>query len=74
MINNLKLWCQKIMPRPRLNPNEEYFTISVRIPTLIKEKLQDRALKHRRSLNQEIVWLLQLALDLLEKDPFLGAK
>ena len=62
------------MPRPRLNPNEEYFTISVRIPILIKEKLQDRALKHRRSLNQEIVWLLQLALDLLEKDPFLGAK
>lgn len=62
------------MPRPKLNPNEEYSTFSIRLSLDLKKIIQDRALKHRRSLNQEIVWLLQIALELLDKDPTLEAK
>ena len=51
------------MPKQRLNPNEETIAISIRLPSSMKEAIQDKALKDRRSLNQEIVFLLQVALD-----------
>lgn len=57
------------MPRQRLNPNEETVAISIRLPSSMKEVIQDRAIKERRSLNQEIVFLLQVALDLEQKQP-----
>ncbi len=51
------------MPKQRLNPNEETIAISIRLPSSMKEAIQDKAVKERRSLNQEIVFLLQVALD-----------
>jgi plasmid stability protein len=57
------------MPRPKLNPNETSIAISIRLPEEMKEAIQKRALAHRRSLNQEIVWLLALALKQLLKEP-----
>lgn len=52
------------MPKQRLNPNEETIAISIRLPSSMKEAIQDKAVKERRSLNQEIVYMLQVALDL----------
>jgi hypothetical protein len=51
------------MPKQKLNPNEETIAISIRLPSLMKEAIQELAVKERRSLNQEIVYLLQTALD-----------
>ena len=57
------------MPRQRLNPNEETIAISIRLPSSMKEVIQERAIKERRSLNQEIVFLLQVGLNLEQKPP-----
>jgi hypothetical protein len=57
------------MPRPKLNPDEEVITINVRLPIQLKQMIQQRALKNRRSVNQEMVWLLRKAIELLEKEP-----
>ena len=57
------------MARPKLLPNEETIASSVRLPLPLREKLYKRASENRRSLNQELVWLVQKAMDLLEKEP-----
>jgi hypothetical protein len=57
------------MTRPKLNPNQEIITINLRLPSELKLKIQERAVKNYRSVNQEIVWMLQKAIYLLEKEP-----
>ncbi len=57
------------MSRPKLNPNENPIAISIRLPEQLKETIQKRALAHRRSVNQEIVWILAWALNQLLKEP-----
>ncbi|MFQ5615109.1 MAG: Arc family DNA-binding protein [Anaerolineales bacterium] len=55
------------MARQKLYPGEETEAFSIRIPSSMKQILQTRARKNRRSLNQEIVWLLEWALERLAK-------
>jgi len=51
------------MPRQKLYGQEESVALSIRLPASLKDTIQQRAAKNRRSLNQEIVWLIQLAVD-----------
>lgn len=57
------------MPRPKLDPNEETIAMSIRLPLPMREKLKEQARLHRRSLSQEIVWLLGKALENAESKP-----
>ena len=50
------------MPRQKLYSDEESFAFSIRLPATLREILVARAKENRRSLNQEIVWLIQYAL------------
>jgi len=61
------------MPRKKLIPDEETVTVSVRLPDSLKERIETRAINNRRSVNQEINFLLLIALDLLEKEQAPGA-
>lgn len=45
---------------------EKPYVISVRMPPELGRRLREQAKKDARSLNNEIVWLLQAALDRLE--------
>lgn len=56
------------MPRKKMYQEEETGTLSVRLPLSIREKVEKRAQQNRRSLNQEMVWMLQFALETLEKE------
>lgn len=56
------------MPRPKLNPDQEIVDIHFRIPLDLKEKIEKRAVKNCRSLNGEVVWLLQEAVALYEQE------
>lgn len=57
------------MPRRRLYGDDETVAFTIRLPRTLKEKLQKQAQSHRRSLNQEIVWLVQWALAHLPVEP-----
>jgi hypothetical protein len=56
------------MPRRKLIPDEETYTLSLRLPLPMKEKIEANAINHRRSLNQEVISLLKIALEILEKE------
>ncbi len=56
------------MPRGKLYKGEEVVALSVRLPEAIYAQIQNRSKTNRRSMNQEIVWLIQKALDLLEQE------
>jgi hypothetical protein len=56
------------MPRQKLYPGEETVALSIRIPASMKEEIEQRALKNRRSQNQEVVWLIEQALEALERE------
>ena len=56
------------MSRPKLNPNQEIIDIHFRIPLELKIRIEKRAAKNCRSLNQEVVWLLQEAVALFEQE------
>ncbi|MBI5650402.1 MAG: Arc family DNA-binding protein [Chloroflexi bacterium] len=58
------------MPREKLyaSRGEETIALSVRMPGSVKRIIQIRAKKNRRSLNQEIVWLLERALELVAQE------
>ncbi len=60
------------MPRPKLHPGETAVPISIRLPENLKAIIQQRALHNRRSLSQEIVFLLERVLKELEKEQPLG--
>jgi hypothetical protein len=57
------------MPRQKLYPEEELVPLSIRLPATMREKIQERAQSNRRSLNQEIVWLLEKSLKLVDQEP-----
>jgi predicted HicB family RNase H-like nuclease len=50
------------MPRRKLYGDDETVAFSTRLPRTLKEHLQKRAQANRRSLNQEVVWLVEWAL------------
>ncbi len=50
------------MPRQKLYSDEETIAFSIRLPASLRDILQARANENRRSVNQEIVWLIQYAL------------
>ena len=56
------------MPRQKRYPDEEISAMSVRLPLSLKQQIETRAQINRRSLNQEIVWLLERVLTLLAPD------
>jgi len=51
------------MPRRPLYPDDRTVAFTVRLPERLKRRLEERARRNLRSLNQEIVWLLQWALE-----------
>jgi len=56
------------MPRRKLFPDEETYTLSVRIPISMKDEIEELAVKNRRSMNQEVIYLLKVAFEELEKE------
>ena len=56
------------MPRQKLYQDQETVALSIRLPANIRDILTERAAENRRSLNQEIVWLIQKALAALEQE------
>jgi len=57
------------MPRKKLYRDDETVAFSIRLPAALRERLEQRAAENRRSLNQEIVWLVQQALETIEPEP-----
>lgn len=55
------------MSRQKLFPNEKVIKINLRMPESLKEKILEQAVPKHHSLNQEIVALLEEALQLREK-------
>ena len=49
-------------PRPK-QIDEEILLMSLRIPVILKETLKNLAAENRRSLNQQIVWMLQQSVE-----------
>ncbi|MCX6036964.1 MAG: Arc family DNA-binding protein [Chloroflexi bacterium] len=56
------------MPRQKLYQYEKTNALSIRMPASIREEIQKRAVENRRSLNQEIVWLILRALEILAQE------
>lgn len=56
------------MPRQKLYPDKERMALSVRLPEDLYDQVQRSAQENRRSMNQEIVWLVQKALEALAKE------
>lgn len=54
------------MPRVKKQDQEEVIALSVRLPVQLKLTIERMATEHRRSLNQECVWLLEQAVAALE--------
>ena len=55
------------MARQRIYDDEETVHLSVRLPFSIISRIKELALKNRRSTNQQIVLLLQTALEVLDQ-------
>ena len=52
------------MARKRLPDEEELSALSIRIPVLLREQIEQAARRSRRSLNQEVIlWLERAAQD-----------
>lgn len=51
------------MPRKKLYPDEKTMALSIRLPASLKKMVEQQAKKNRRSLNQEIIWLLEQAVE-----------
>ena len=56
------------MSRQKLYQDEITNALSIRMPASIREEIQKRAVENRRSLNQEIVWLILRALEILAQE------
>jgi len=56
------------MPREKLNPEEDTVALVIRLPATMKEMIKQRAIKNHRSMSQEAVFLIQMALDHLAKE------
>ena len=57
------------MPRPKLEKTEETVAFSIRMRQSLGEKIKKHAEINHRSVSQEIVYLVEIALDYLEKFP-----
>jgi hypothetical protein len=57
------------MPRRKLYEDDETVAFTIRLSRTLKEYLRKQAQAHRRSLNQEIVWLVEWALAHLPEEP-----
>ncbi len=57
------------MPRPKLSSTEETIAFSIRVTEKLSETIRALAKKHHRSLSQEIVYLIEIALETIEKSP-----
>ena len=57
------------MPRPKLNKTEETIALSIRVRKSLRDKIKDHADLNNRSMAQEVVYLVGIALDYLEKFP-----
>ncbi len=55
------------MPKRKQDQNEDTVPISIYLPLEKKEIIQERAKKNHRSLSQEALYLIDLALKALEK-------
>lgn len=53
------------MPRQKLYPETNQTALSIRLPEDLYAAIQKQSQENRRSMNQEVVWLLQKALELL---------
>ena len=58
-----------LMPKQRMYDNEETSHLSVRLPVSLLNRIMDRSSKNRRSINQEIVLLLQASLEAMDRAP-----
>jgi len=57
------------MPRIKLNLEEEdTVALTILLPTTTRETIKKRAIKNYRSMSQEAVFLIELALDYLAKE------
>jgi hypothetical protein len=56
------------MPKQPLSSGENSVAINIRFPESLKSKIQELAIRDRRSLAQEIRWLLELAVRIHEKE------
>jgi len=56
------------MGQPKKIKQDETIAMSIRLPSSIRDTIANRALANHRSLNQEIVWLLEFALRLIETE------
>ncbi len=59
------------MPRKKIYPDDEMVAFSIRLPVSLRDRLEKLASKNRRSLNQELLWLLERALEDIDPDPSL---
>jgi Arc-like DNA binding domain len=57
------------MPRQKLYEDEKTVALSVRLPQTMYAHLQRLSKRNRRSMNQEIVWLIEKALERLGHEP-----
>ena len=57
------------MGRPKKIKTDETMAMSIRLPSSIRDTIAIRALVNHRSLNQEIAWLLELALKSVDLEP-----
>mgnify|MGYP000670662482 CR=1 FL=1 len=48
--------------------DKEVVAFSIRLPRPLNDRIRERAKQNRRSLNQEIVWLLEQALRFLDTE------
>jgi hypothetical protein len=56
------------MPKQAISVGEKSVAINIRLPESLKNKIQELAVRDRRSLAQEIRWLLELAVRIHEKE------
>jgi hypothetical protein len=59
---------RSIMPRGKVYPDEKVVALSVRLPDTMYAQVQQLSTSNRRSLNQEFVWLIQMALEILDQE------
>jgi hypothetical protein len=60
------------MGRPKKTTADDVVAMSIRLPTPVRDQIIERATINRRSLNQEVVWLLEKALQTLDSEPESG--
>ena len=51
----------------KADDDDQIAPLSIRLPVALKSKIKERAQTNRRSLNQEVVWLIELALKELQE-------